>query len=65
MGTLKDFRLANGVKIKAVADHIGVSRQTYSNYENNQDEMSIEQAKAACSFLGCSIDQIFLSDDVK
>ena len=64
MKTLKEAREAKGIKLQAVADHLGISRQTYSRYEANQDELSIEQAKAACSFIGCSIDEIFLTEKV-
>lgn len=64
METLKEAREAKGIKLQAVADHLGISRQTYSRYEANQDELSIEQAKAACAFIGCSIDEIFLAKKV-
>lgn len=61
---LKQYRESKGIKLQAVADFLGVSRHTYSNYEKNQDEMSIAQAKAVCGFLGCDIDQIFLGKNV-
>lgn len=64
MPTLKEAREAKGIKIKAIADHLGITRQTYSNYEANQNKMSIEQAKAVCDFIGCSVDEIFLVDKV-
>lgn len=59
MGRLKEYREKKGVKLIAVADHLGVTRQTYSNYEENQDAMSVGQARAVCDFLGCSVDDIF------
>ncbi len=64
MQTLKEFRLSKGVKQSAVANHLGVTRQTYSSYEKQQERMSIDQAKAVCAFLGCSVDDIFLPKDV-
>ena len=64
MGTLKEYRESKGIKQLAVANHIGVTRQTYANYEENQDSMSIDQARAVCAFLGVSIEQIFLPSDV-
>lgn len=64
MNTLKEVRDSRGVKQKAVAEHLGVSRQTYSRYENNQEKMSIEQAKAVCSFLRCDLADIFLPEEV-
>ena len=56
METLKEFREKKGVKKQAVADHLGVTRQTYSNYENNQEAMSIGQARAVCAFLGAPLE---------
>lgn len=64
MGTLRDMREKKGVKQQAIADHLGVSRHTYANYENNQESMSIEKAKAVCDFLSVPIDQIFFPSEV-
>ncbi|MCI1934736.1 MAG: helix-turn-helix domain-containing protein [Atopobiaceae bacterium] len=64
MKTLKAYRESKGIKLQAVADHLGITRQTYSSYENNQNAMSIEQAKAVCEFLGCTVTDIFLPHDV-
>lgn len=60
MHTLRELRETRGVTQKAVADHLGVSRQTYNRYENNQEKMTIEQAKAACDFLHGELAEIFL-----
>lgn len=65
MSKLKDIREGKGVKLSAVANHLGVSRQTYSKYEDNQGAMSIDQALAVCEFLGVSLDEIFLPTEVK
>lgn len=59
MQTLKEVRKQRGVLQKAVAEHLGISRQTYSKYENNQERMTISQAKAVCEFLHCDIDDVF------
>lgn len=64
MKTLKEVREAKGVKQLAVANYLGISRQTYAAYEQNQDQMSIEQARAVCKFLGCRVVDIFLPHDV-
>lgn len=64
MGTLKDYREDKGVKQIAVAQHLGVTRQTYAGYEDDQESMSIGQAKAVCKFLGCDVGDIFLPSDV-
>lgn len=65
MKTLKEYRESKGVKQVAVAEHIGVSRATYAKYEDDQEAMSIGQAKAVCDFLGCSVNDIFLPKEVK
>ncbi len=64
MKTLKEVRESKGVKQLAVAKHLGVTRQTYASYENNQDQMTIAQASAACEFLGCKVADIFLPKEV-
>lgn len=64
METLKQCRERKGVKQSAVAEHLGVSRQTYASYEENQDKLSLGQAKAICAFLGIPLEQIFLPSNV-
>ncbi len=64
MQTLKEMRESRGVTQKAISEHLGVARQTYCRYENKQEKMSIEQAKAACEFLHCSVSDIFLPEEV-
>lgn len=59
MKTLKEAREEKGIKIVAIAEHLGITRQTYSKYENNPSEMRVEQAQAACDFIGCSMSDIF------
>ncbi len=64
MKTLKEAREERGIKQKSIADYMGISRQTYARYEEKQESLSIEQAKAACAFLGCELDEIFLTKKV-
>lgn len=64
MKTLKEFRTKRGITQKAVAEYLGVSRQTYNRYENMQEKMTIEQAKAVCDFLRCDVSDIFLPEEV-
>ena len=61
MKTLMEIRRDNGVTQKAVAEKLGVTRQTYARYEQQQDQMSIEQAKSACRFLHCDIADVFFA----
>lgn len=65
METLREARERRGIKQNAVADAIGVSRQTYATYERYPRTMRIEAAKAACDFIGCDISDIFFGDGVK
>ncbi len=65
METLEQARKSRGIKQKAVADAIGVSRQTYATYERYPRTMRIEAARAACDFIGCDISEIFFGDNVK
>lgn len=64
METLKNMREKRGVRQKAIAEHLGISRQTYSRYEEEQEKMTIEQAKSVCAFLNCDIADIFLPSNV-
>ncbi len=65
MITLKEAREARGIKQKAVAEALRISRQTYAKYEDNPREMPVYQAEAACDFIGCSICEIFSDQNVK
>ena len=38
---IKDWREDNDIKQKTVAEYLGVSQQTYSNYENGHREIPI------------------------
>lgn len=64
MQSLREVRESKGVKQFAVADHLGVSRQTYASYESNPESMSVGQAKAVCEFLHVSVADIFFAPDV-
>lgn len=57
---LKAIRESKGIKAGTVAQHIGVSRQTYSKYEASPENMTIAQARAVCDFIGVELDDIFL-----
>ena len=64
MNSLKEVRESKGVKQLAVANYLGVSRQTYSSYESHPESMSIEQAKAVCKFLNVPVTDIFFASNV-
>lgn len=62
--TLKEIREARGVKQVAIAEHLGITRQTYASYEENPRSMTINQAMAVCEFLHCKVSDIFLPKEV-
>ena len=64
MQTLKEARIERGIKQNAVANALKITRQTYAKYEEKPHLMPVYQAKAACSFIGCDIDDIFFGSDV-
>lgn len=64
MKTLKEAREEKGIKQAAVADAIHITRQTYAKYEDNPRIMTVEQAKAACDFIGCDFADIFFGNGV-
>ncbi len=61
MKTLKEARLAKGIKACAVAEHLGITRQTYAKYEANPEAMSVMHAQAVCDFLGVPVSEIFFA----
>lgn len=62
MRTLKEARTDKGIKQCAVADAIGVSRQTYAKYEDNPETMPIGKAVSACRFIGVELSEIFFAE---
>ena len=62
MRTLKEARTDKGIKQCAVAEAIGVTRQTYAKYEDNPAIMPIGKAVSACRFIGVEISEIFFAD---
>ena len=64
MGSLREFRESRGIKQIAVANYVGVSRQTYARYEEHPESMNLKQAKLVCDFLGCDI-AFLLPNEVK
>ena len=64
MSKLREWRISKGVKLQSVAAALGVTRQTYASYEDNPERMSVQQAQAVCSYLGCTMDDIFVLNKV-
>lgn len=64
METLKEAREKKGIKQLAVAEALGVSRQTYAKWEDAPHIMPIFQAQAACAYIGVDFDSIIFSENV-
>ncbi len=64
MQTLREIRESRGVKQVAIAEHLGIARQTYASYEENPRSMTVDQALAVCAFLHCKLSDIFLLGEV-
>ncbi len=56
MLTLKEQRKQAGYTREEVAESLGVELQEYSQLEDHPEQMTIEQAKAVCQFVGFDFD---------
>jgi len=65
MPTLREARKAKRYTAKEMADQIGISERMYYYFETHQGNLRIDKAKVLCDFLGYSLEDIFLPDDVK
>lgn len=65
MQTLEAIRESKGVTKAAIANHLGISRPTYDEYEKNPQKMRVETALSVSSFLGVDVNEIFFAGDSK
>lgn len=62
---LKKSRLNSSMKVDEIASSLGVSQQTYYNYESGNREPSIENIVVLARLFGVSADYLFgLTDDI-
>ena len=59
--TLKQIRVLRGMKQKTVAEYLGVTKDTVSNWENGRCACSIANFKKLCDLYEVSMDDISLS----
>ena len=59
--TLKQIRVLRGMKQKTVAEYLGVTRETVSNWESGRCACSINDFKKLCDLYEVSMDDISLS----
>ncbi len=60
--TLKQHRLIKGLTQAQMAEIIGVHVNTYANWEESPEKISIGKAKLIAEALGLSIDEIFFEN---
>jgi len=62
---LKDLREDSDVTQKALADHLHIKQNTYSQYENGQRQIPLELLIALAKYYGTSTDYILELTDIK
>lgn len=60
--TLKQIRILRGMSQKTVAERLGVTKRTVSNWENGRCLCSMKTFKKLCELYGVSMDDIFLNE---
>lgn len=61
--TLKQARSYAGLTQKEVANKLGISTLTYSNYERGKSDISAKQAKKFSKLVGIEMDNLIFPDD--
>lgn len=59
---LRDLREDNDIKQETIANYLGISQQTYSNYENGRREIPIEAVKKLAKYYKVSTDYLLRTD---
>ncbi|MCM1143289.1 MAG: helix-turn-helix domain-containing protein [Blautia sp.] len=59
---LRDLREDHDIKQETIAKYLGVSQQTYSNYENGRREIPIMVVTALAKYYKVSTDYLLRSD---
>lgn len=60
---IRKLRLAAGISQVELANKLNVSKQSISNWENNNIMPSIDMLKRICTFFSCSADFMLEMDD--
>ena len=59
---LRDLREDHDIKQETIANYLGISQQTYSNYENGRREIPIEAIKKLAQYYKVSTDYLLRSN---
>lgn len=60
---IKNLRIAHGINQVDLAKKLNVSKQSISNWENNNIMPSIDMLKKICQYFSCSADYLLELDD--
>ena len=60
---LKEIRTVHGLSQQALADMVGVSRQTINSIEKGEYNPTIKLCRAICRALGKTLDELFWEED--
>ena len=56
---LKQLRAKKGVSQQAVANHLGITSQAYSNYETGKRQADYETQLKLAGYFGAALDELF------
>lgn len=62
---IRDLRLARNISQVALANHLGVTKQSVSNWENNNILPSLDMLKKIAQYFSCSTDYLLELDNEK
>ncbi len=62
---IRDLRLARNISQVALANHLGVTKQSVSNWENNNILPSLDMLKKIALYFSCSTDYLLELDGEK
>ena len=61
---IKSYRIKKGLKQEEIADIMGVSRNTYCDYEVNPQRVKVETLQKIADILNCKVSDFFKENDV-
>ena len=61
---IKSYRIKKGLKQEEIADIMGVSRNTYFDYEVNPQRVKVETLQKIADILNCKVSDFFKENDV-
>ena len=58
MLTMKEWRRAKGVSVRKMAEYLGVSESTVTNWENKGQRVPVKEAIKYCEYLDVDLDEV-------